>query len=431
MQLKSILCSLAVVSCWIISPLVEPVSAQGFYLNAGDTVVFYGDSITQQNFYNQWVEFYTVTRFPSMRVHFYGAGIGGDRVNGDVGGTIDERLARDVFPHKPSVVTVMLGMNDGNYTPPADEIEAAYTKGYEHLLGSIRDHVPGARITLLGPSPFDEVTRPPMFPGGYNSVLLHFADLDRDLARKFGGTFVNLNPPVVAAIEKAQAVDPLVAKMLVPDRVHPDATAHWVMAEALLKGWNAPALVSSVTIDARAGQLADAQNATVHHVERGKDSLHWTSQEESLPLPFSQDNATEALLLQISDIQQQLNQETLRVTGLDAGQYNLTIDGDLIGPFLAEDLQKGINLADYRTPMRGQAQRVGWLIGDRDEAANIHLRMHVLKADTGASEGKPDLLDAFENSFEDSIYEAARPVPHEFALSLVAGESVGGAPQTH
>jgi hypothetical protein len=57
--------------------------------------------------------------------------------------------------------------------------------------------------------------------------------------------------------------------------------------------------------------------------------------------------------------------------------------------------------------------------------------MHVRKADTGASEGKPDLLDAFENSFEDSIYEAARPVPHEFALSLVAGESVGGAPQTH
>src|ERR1035437_9833465 len=158
MQLKSILCSLAVVSCWIISPLVEPVSAQGFFLKVGDTVVFYGDSITQQNFYNQWVEIYTVTRFPSMRVHFYAAGIGGDRVTGGGGGTVDERLARDVFPHKPSVVTVMLGMNDGNYTPPTDEIEAAYTNAYEHLLGSIRDHVPGSPFALLGPSPFDEVT---------------------------------------------------------------------------------------------------------------------------------------------------------------------------------------------------------------------------------------------------------------------------------
>src|SRR5208283_182297 len=111
-----------------------------------------------------------------------------------------------------------------------------------------REHAPGVRITLLGPSPFDDVTRPAWFPGGYNSVMRHFADLDRELARKTGSTFVNLNPAVVAALEKAQALDPLVAKLLLPDRVHPDPLAHWVMAEALLKGWNAPALVSSVTI---------------------------------------------------------------------------------------------------------------------------------------------------------------------------------------
>ena len=54
----------------------------GFYLHKGDTVVFYGDSITEQNYYNQWVELYTATRFPWMRVHFYGAGVGGDRVTG-------------------------------------------------------------------------------------------------------------------------------------------------------------------------------------------------------------------------------------------------------------------------------------------------------------------------------------------------------------
>lgn len=416
MRLRNVLCSL-VASCWILAPHLASAGPQGFYLKAGDTVVFYGDSITQQDLYNQWVELYTTTRFPSMRLHFYGAGVGGDRVTGGSGGTIDERLARDLFPHKPTVVTIMLGMNDGNYRPTTEEMEGTYTKGFEHLLESIRAHSPDARITLLGPSPYDEVTRPLMFPGGYNGVLLHFGELDRDLAQRFRATFIGLNSPVVSAIQKAQAIDPLIAKLLLPDRVHPDSVAHWIMAETLLKGWNAPALVASITIDARDMKSANALNATVDRIERDKDTLCWITTEQSLPLPFNRDNVNEALLLQISDIQQELNQEPLRVTSLDVGHYNLTIDGDIVGTFSADELQKGINLADYKTPMVSQAQRVGWLISDRDQAHHVHLRMGVRKADTGTQEGKPDVMDAFENSLEEAIYDAATPVPHKFALT--------------
>ena len=406
----------------VTAPKAPFAGVQGFYLKNNDTVVFYGDSITEQNYYNQFVELYTVTRFPAMRVHFYGAGVGGDRVTGGNGGPIDERLARDVFPLKPTVVTVMLGMNDGSYQATTEEIQATYTKGYEHLLESIQEHDPGARITLLGPSPFDDVTRPTWFAGGYNGVMEHFADLDQGLAQKFGGTFIDLNPPVVAAIGKAQELDPQVAKLLLPDRVHPDPLAHWVMAEALLKGWNAPALVSSVTIDGRQGKLVDAQSATVEEVERGADGLHWTETESALPLAFIRDNETQALLLSLTDIEQALNLEPLRVTGLDSGQYKLTIDGSTVGTFAAEELSRGINLADLSTPMRRQSQEVGWLVRDRDEARYIHLRMAIRKFDAGAQPGKPDVMDAFENSLEDAIYEAAAPKPHVYAVSAVAAQ---------
>jgi lysophospholipase L1-like esterase len=416
MRVRNLLCCLAVVFCWL-ALLQSPADAQGFSLKSGDTVVFYGDSITEQNLYNQWVELYTATRFPAMRVHFYGAGVGGDRVTGGGGGGIDERLARDVFSHKPTVVTVMLGMNDGHNGTTPDEINANYTKGYEHLLESTLAHLPGVRITLLGPSPFDEVTRPVGAKGSYNAVMEHFADVDRDLAKKYGGSFVDFNPPVVAALEKAEALDPLMAKLLLPDRVHPDILVHWVMAEALLKGWNAPSLVSSVTIDAGAGKVADAQNASVDHLERDKDTLSWTTVENALPLPLMATNETHVLLLQLTDIQQALNQEPLRVTGLAAGQYQLAIDGKAIDTFSAEDLAKGINLADFATPMRSQAQTVGWTMRDRDEAHFIHMRMLIKKADTGAQTGKPDLMDAFENSMEDAIYQAAAPKPHVFTLS--------------
>ena len=404
----------------------QPASpgAPDFYLKDGDTVVFYGDSITEQNYYNQYVELYSITRFPSRRVHFYGAGVGGDRVTGGSGGPIDTRLARDVFALNPTVITIMLGMNDGGYNALTDAVETAYTKGYEHLLDSIHEHAPAARVTLLGPSPYDEVTRPMLFAGGYNGVMTHFADLDQALAQKTGATFINLNPPVVAAIEKAQTIDPVLAKLLLPDRVHPDPLAHWIMAEALLKGWNAPALVSSVTIDGHAAKLVDAQNAIVTDVQQGADGLRWTETDNGLPLAFSKANEIQALLLQISDVQQELNQEPLRVTGLDAGigagSYKLTIDGNLIGTFSTVELTNGVNLADYATPMWHQSQELSWMVRDRDEAHYIHLRMSV----RGFAPASPDVMAEFENSLEDSIYAKAAPKTHVYVLSPVAPQTV-------
>ena len=192
------------------------------------------------------------------------------------------------------------------------------------------------------------------------------------------------------------------------------------MAEALLKGWNAPALVSSVTIDGQAGKVADAQNATVDGVERDKDELHWTAAEKSLPLALSRRNESEALLLELTDIEQQLNQEPLRVTGLEAGQYKLVIDDKEIGSFRAEELEKGINLADYQTPMWQQAQRVGWIVSDRDSTHHVHLQMQIKKLDVGDQQGKPDALDGFENFLEDEAYEAAVPKAHAFSLTPVS-----------
>jgi len=403
----------------VLLPREAEANARGFYLHSGDTVVFYGDSITEQDYYNQWVQVYVATRFPWMRVHFYGAGIGGDRVTGGWAGPVDQRLERDVFSEKPTVVTVMLGMNDGGYRATTDEIEQTYVKGYQHLLDSIREHVPGVRFTLLGPSPFDDVTRPATFAGGYNGVMQHFAEIDQSLADKYSAAFVNFNPPVVAAIQKADVMDSKIAPLLLPDRVHPDPLAHWVMAEALLKGWHAPALVSDVTLDGRAGMVIAARNASVSQVAQTGEGLKWNTLEYGLPLPLMRSNASQALLLDVSDIEKQLNQEMLRVTGLGPGRYMLSIDGDAVDTFTPEALESGINLADYPTPMFHQAQSVGWLVRDRDETHFVHARMRARGADTGSQDGK-DAMQAFENMQEDLLYEAALPKPHVFRLTPVA-----------
>jgi hypothetical protein len=194
------------------------------------------------------------------------------------------------------------------------------------------------------------------------------------------------------------------------------------MAEAVLKGWNAPALVSSVTIDAETGKATDAQNASVENVEKANGELRWTSMEKALPLPLVESNATQALLMKLTDIEEALNQEPLRVTGLAPGQYKLTIDSDVIGAFSADAMAKGINLAEYGTPMLHQAQRVGWLVRDRGEAHFIHQRMRWHNADTGAQSGGRDKLQAFEDMEEDAMYEMAVPKPHDFTLTLLGPE---------
>src|SRR4051812_20527485 len=138
----------------------SPGRADDFYLKDGDRVVFYGDSITAQREYTARVEEFVLTRYPGMKVAFYHAGVGGDRVTGGGAGPIDERLDRDVIRFKPTVVTIMLGMNDGEYKPFDQPVFDTYARGYRHIVERLQAELPGVRLTLIQPSAFDDVTRP-------------------------------------------------------------------------------------------------------------------------------------------------------------------------------------------------------------------------------------------------------------------------------
>jgi lysophospholipase L1-like esterase len=400
------------------APLHAAAQTTPFALHDGDTVVMYGDSITAQNLYTQYVQLYVATRFPNLHIHFINSGVGGDKVSGGYGGTIDQRLARDVFPFHPAMVTIMLGMNDGGYHENTAATEAAYLTGYTHLLESIKTHLPSAQITLLGPSAYDDVTRPTWLPGGYNGVLQHYADLDRQLAIKFNATFINLNPPVIAVLERANTLDPLLARQLIPDRVHPTTLVHWAMAEAILKGWNAPALISSVTIDAASAKPLETDNASITALTHRNNTLTWTETEAALPLPLSATkNEADALILRLTDITQQLNQEPLRITNLPPGTYNLTIDDTTIGTFTAAALASGINLAEYATPMQQQAQNVAYPVSDSAESRHTDLRRQIDGIDLASSPTIPGTLETLQSREQAQIYNAATPKPHHYQLT--------------
>lgn len=337
-----------------------------FYLKQGDRVVFYGDSITDQRLYTTFAETFVVTRFPKMNVTFVHSGWGGDRVTGGGGGPIDLRLTRDVFAYKPTVMTVMLGMNDASYRPFDPNIFNTYATGYQHIIDSVKSNVPEIRMTLIQPSPFDDVTRPKSFEGGYNAVLVRYGEYVKSLAQKEHLDVADLNTSVVAALEKAKEIDTTpanpgsltLAQRIIADRVHPGPGGQLLMAKALLKAWNAPALVSKTEITLGAKVSATGENTHLSGVQLHEGTLRWTQTDKALPMPLNMADAPLALCVRASDIVETLNQQPLKITGLTAANYTLSVDDQKIGTFTKEQLAEGINLATLSTPMTKQAMDV-------------------------------------------------------------------------
>jgi lysophospholipase L1-like esterase len=390
----------------------------GFYLKQNDRVVFYGDSITDQRLYTTFVESYVVTRFPGLAVTFTHSGWGGDRVSGGGGGPVDLRLSRDVYPYNPTVITIMLGMNDGGYRAFDDEFFSRFKTGYEHILDSIKENAPRCRVTIIQPSPYDDVTRAPLFEGGYNATLLRYSDYLRGLASTRRLDIADLNTPVVSMLKRASELDKDQAAKILPDRVHPAAAGHLIMAEALLKSWNAPSLVSEVDVDAATGK-ADTKNAVVADLKTGP-AVSWTETERALPMPLDPKDKLLPLALRASDFMDALDRETLRVTGLSNGSYQLKIDGLAAGLFSNEDFDRGVNLAAADTPMLRQALDVHALTVRRALIHNTRWRvLQVPMADDDAP-AKFDAmaaLDRLEGQLTAEQRAAAHPRPHRFEIT--------------
>jgi lysophospholipase L1-like esterase len=399
-----------------------PSTTGDFAIHDGDRVVLYGDSITDQRLYSTFIEEYVLTRFPTWKVQWTQSGVGGDKVSGGAEGPIDLRIQRDILPYRPSVVTVMLGMNDGYYRPPNTAVQKTYQDGYRSMVDTILNGTPGAKLTLIGPSPYDDITHPTM---RYNEVMQAYSEFDRKEADRTHQSFVDFNAPVVDVLKKVKAAHPDLASRLIPDRVHPGDGVHWVMAAAILKAWHAPSLVSSVTVDAHAAKITDVQNASVTDLKREKktDELRWTAIENALPLPLplgATDPLTDAAL-EAGGIEAALDQEMLIVTGVAPGSYALTIDDQPVASFTAETLSHGVNLARIATPMLRQSQTLAWETEHRNELERQFFTTVAGTQQHPEAAPEPE-QQAMQQAIASSIAQQqkdAQPVTHHFALRPV------------
>jgi lysophospholipase L1-like esterase len=430
-------------------------SARAELFKDGETVCFFGDSITHGGRFHSYIYDYYLTRFPDRTVRFVNAGVSGDSAGGAQG-----RLADDVAANKPAAVVVMFGMNDvgrGNYVAEPNEQQRAaqrqalerYRANMERLTARLRAEAGEPRLLFVTPSPFDQtgVNDRNNNQPGCNDGLARCAEIVRELAAQNKGTVIDFHAPMTALNLERQRSDPSFT-IIGPDRVHPGAPGHLMMAWLFLKAQGAPALVARVEIDAAAGRVVASENATVTGLEKRDGGWSFTVLEQALPFPV--DPAARPLLAWVP-IERELNQEVLTVRGLAPGRYELRIDGAAVDQFDAEALAKGVNLASNdATPQVRQARAVAqlnearrstetvlrnhaavrWFLRHRkvdpDDLAAVRVYAETKMGKTGYYESKvPEYLKAWERrgeviekvaDLDRQARAACKPVPHLFAV---------------
>jgi lysophospholipase L1-like esterase len=369
-----------------------PKAGEGFTPQDGDTIVFLGDSITHQCMYTQYVEDFFLTRYPDRHIHFHNAGVSGDKA-----ADAKRRFEDDVAALHPKFVTVLLGMNDGQYKDFTPEILATYQQDMTALLESVK--AIGAKAIVMTPTPFDHhqlearmkdptfrfKDRP--FSPQYNAVLGFFSGWLRETAGQRALPCVDLWGPLNDVMFSERRSNPDFT--LIPDAIHPGEAGQFIMAFNLLSQFNPDRKsVGSITITKGGEKWTAASNGKVTELKELAEGKGITFKHLATALPWVVPDAASADALKwesnnpaafgksLTHAGHRLGGEVLKISGLSAGQYEILIDGKPAGkPVPHTVLAAKVELQDNAaTPEYAQAMEVALLNRERNDKAVRPLR---------------------------------------------------------
>lgn len=201
-------------------------------LNTNDHVLFYGDSITdcgQREGANDGLGWgyaamaagMAMARRPELNLRCSNKGVSGNRIF-----DLERRLEADVLAIKPTVVSILIGINDTwrRYDSNTVSEIPAFEDSYRRILSTLR-HKLSARLVIcepfLLPIPEDRVQ--------WREDLDPRIAAVRRLATDFGATYVPLDGIFAAAACQREMA------YWAPDGVHPTPAGHGLIAEAWLE----------------------------------------------------------------------------------------------------------------------------------------------------------------------------------------------------
>ena len=256
-----------------------------------------------------------------------------------------ERLRRDVIAHRPTVVTVMLGMNDPYYMSYDPKILQAFKDSLESIVIILQKELPGVRITLLGTSPYDDVSPGPQpkweqaIEEGYNSAVRRYSQATKEVADRHQVLYVDMNRPLVDLQKKHMRLNMTLPAL--DTGSHSSRPCSWPRDGcAAAKGLERSPPRVCGAYRSQAGSVASTIGATVTDVVRSS-GLRWTQQDMALPFPMDRSDPLIALTLQCSPQLKGLVEQRVRITNLPNEKTSLLIDGQSAGVFFENRAGQG------------------------------------------------------------------------------------------
>lgn len=319
-----------------------PRPTSGLLLVPGDRIVWLGDSITAAHTYGRYVESFFLLRRPDLNLTFINAGIGGHSALNGL-----NRLDQDVLSQRPSVVVVNFGMNDAAY--PAGSPHAAFIQNIDAIIERLRQG--GVqRIIWVEPT-----------PAHIAGVAAQSKIIDRQRQLERLVTEMR-NHQVRSDVIKVQWHDQMKQALtasaskpdfkLIPDRIHPSAAGHAIMAVEFLRQIGAdlePTVIESTlrntTLETEFRQVS-ADNKKIQKIRSNMErssgaSVDIASALPPVPMLYS---AEQTKLLGNKSLEA-LRGLTWRIKGLEQGaRYSVQIDGFNIGRYTGAELSRGVDI---------------------------------------------------------------------------------------
>lgn len=290
--MKPLLLGLATLLFSFGSATVAPAEDASFFLKDGETVAFFGDSITQAGGYIVWTDAWIRANRPDANVRLINLGLASETVTGltepdhpfprpNVHERIDRAIQRVPF----DTAFVCYGMNDGIYHPFSEERFKTYQVGLLTLVEKLR--TAGKRVVVMTPPPFDAGSVSPAGLVNANApefgYKTSYRNYDEEVIAPYGkwvltlgdraALVIDLHTPVLASIAAKRVADPAFKS---GDGVHPNAAGHRIIAEAILAALGAenPTLPDDKALVAHVEKLHrlldEAYRVLVGHLRPGE-----------------------------------------------------------------------------------------------------------------------------------------------------------------
>lgn len=209
----------------------------GLAIRNGESVLFIGDSITDcgrrgpdqplgNGYVKIWADLVAI-REPEKKIAIINKGIGGDRVTG-----LRDRWTDDVLRHRPHWLCVKIGINDLHsalrgdpdaVTPPV------FRTAYDDILSRTRTALPHTQVLLIDPFFLSTDRAAASIRHEVLKLLPRYIDIVHAMSRKHHTRLVKTHEMFQRLLKHH---DP---DLFCPEPVHPNATGHLAIAEAVYK----------------------------------------------------------------------------------------------------------------------------------------------------------------------------------------------------